>query len=378
MRRAGPVVGVAVAALEGLPRGPQRRGQVEVGAARRRRRRRRSARPGPAPARRCSTGARGPSTGGSRCAGGGVRARARARSGSARPRGTAPPAGRPRSSRRTRTPRCRRRRARPSRSPTAGCRCGRLARQLAPVRVVGVPVRRRARVAHHLISGSGVDGRVALRRRAMNDAKATATAASHTTMLGFAGSRPSTQTATRFANVRSRNCPPRSSERVSTSARKAGSSASNPISGLWNSSQRVGLDGAGLVVRAGDRLRVDLVAEVGELGGAAGDQGVRDRLQGRVREVRPRPPPAGRPPGCGPPPAAPTAPARRRQHGRALEDVAAGQQSGDLLGYSCCWIGRTVPIAILPRLWSRRFKSTRPGYYPEPKVVEHRSARLGE
>ena len=120
----------------------QRRGQVEVRAAADAVADARSARPGPGPARRCATGARCPSTAGSRCAGGGGRARAPGCSGSARRRGRARPAGRRRSSRRSRSRRCRRRRARPSilygRLPLAVA----LARQLAPVGVVGVAVRR--------------------------------------------------------------------------------------------------------------------------------------------------------------------------------------------------------------------------------------------
>jgi hypothetical protein len=42
------------------------------------------------------------------------------------------------------------------------------------------------------------------------------------------------------------------------------------------------------VVDARDRLRVDLVAEVGGGGLAAGDEGVRDGLERRVREVHGR------------------------------------------------------------------------------------------
>ena len=184
------------------------------------------------------------------------------------PRGTARPAGRPRSSRRSPDPTMQ-----TSTRSAIVISYGRLplavalARQLAPVRVVGVAVRRRARVAHHLIAGSGVDRRVALRGRGDEGRERRPRSPPPTPgCSGCAGSSPSTQTATRFANGRSRNCPPRGSERVSQLGQERGSSASNPISGLWKSSSASVCDGAGLVVRAGDRLRVDLVAEVGAAG----------------------------------------------------------------------------------------------------------------
>ena len=185
--------------------------------------------------------------------------------------------------------------------------------------------------------------------------------------LGFAGSSPSTQTATRFANGRSRNWPPRGSERVSSSARKAGSSASKPISGLWKSSQRVGLDRAGLGVHAGDRQRVDLVAEVGQRARAARDQRVGERLQRRVGEVDRG---LRRRDGA----RMPLGDRQRRQHepaeaeraSRAAGPVAAGQQPGDRPRVPALVAADAEPTAILPRLSSRlrRLESTRPGYYP--------------
>ena len=50
--------------------------------------------------------------------------------------------------------------------------------------------------------------------------------------------------------------------------------------------QRIGLHRARLAVRARDRLRVDLVAEVGAVGLAPRDQRVGERLERGVREIR--------------------------------------------------------------------------------------------
>ena len=66
-----------------------------------------------------------------------------------------------------------------------------------------------------------------------NAANGTAAASSHTWAVGFEGASPSMHTATRFANGRSMNWPSRRSERASRSARNAGATRSNPISGWW-------------------------------------------------------------------------------------------------------------------------------------------------
>ena len=55
----------------------------------------------------------------------------------------------------------------------------------------------------------------------------------HHPLIGFDALKPSLQTSTRFANGRSMNCPRRSSDRASRSARNAGATRSNPIRGWW-------------------------------------------------------------------------------------------------------------------------------------------------
>ena len=141
---------------------------------------------------------------------------------------------------------------------------GALARELAPVRVLGVAVRRGARVAHHLVAGRGVDRRVRLRRRRQESRERNRRRRlPHRSRVGLVAASPSMQTSTRLAKARSRNWPPRWQRARLELGQERRLERVEADQRVVVEQQRVGLDRARLGVHAGDRLRVDLVAEVG-------------------------------------------------------------------------------------------------------------------
>ena len=114
----------------------------------------------------------------------------------------------------------------------------------------------------------------------------TAAAASHTTRDGVAEVQAGDAAPpTRLSKGRSRKSDPSGSERADRSASKAGSSASNPINGWWKSARASASTAPGQRVDAGDRERVDRVAEVGRGGLAPREDRVGERLQRAVHEV---------------------------------------------------------------------------------------------
>ena len=148
---------------------------------------------------------------------------------------------------------------------TAGSRRGHARARASAVREVGVAVRRGARDAHHLVARrrcrSSRSSASPATQKAANGDGGRGLPDEHVGLLRRRGPRRRPRRAWRRGG---RGTGRRAvSERASSSARNAGASASKPISGLVEEEQRVRLDGARLGVDAGDRERVDLVAEIG-------------------------------------------------------------------------------------------------------------------